>query len=110
MHILPKQNHFKEIVKHNDKRSPMGSYMTNFYQFDSQKNERVFLYKVQTIPPVRADASKTWYRIINSLKFKLERDIKMITFRGDTIWAENQVPTYNATTSLDRKRKKPIPN
>ena len=71
LHLLPKQNHFKEIVKHSDKRSLMGSYITNFYEFESQKNERVFMYKVQTVPPVRADASKTWYRIINSLKFKL---------------------------------------
>ena len=110
LHLLPKQNHFKEIVKHNDKRSLMGQYITNFYEFESQKNERVFMYKVQTIPPVRADASKTWYRIINSLKFKLERDMKMITFRGDTVWAEMQVPTYNVVTSLDRKRKKPTQN
>jgi P pilus assembly chaperone PapD len=79
--------------------------LTNLFQYVAQQTEKVFIYKVQTIPPIKPDATKTWYKLINSIKFQLEREIKMITFRADTVWGEVEKQTFSTTTVLDRKKK-----
>ena len=68
----------------------------------------MFLYKVETVPPISADASKTWNRLIKTVSRQLERDIGLITFRADTLWAERPVDKpLKLVTSLGGRRKKP---
>ena len=105
MRINPKQSDFKHITVKEGYEKLQGHYLTNLFEFATQPSEKVFIYKVQTVPPIRPDATKTWYRVINAVKFQLERELKMITFRGDTVWAETEKATFSTTANLDRKRR-----
>lgn len=55
-----------------------GRFLTNYYHFDSKhfdqnRKERIYIYKITSVPPIRADASTTWNRVIKSISRKLER-------------------------------------
>ena len=55
-----------------------GRFLTNYYHFDSEhfdqnRKERIYIYKITSVPPIRADASTTWNRVIKSISRKLER-------------------------------------
>ena len=71
MRIIPKQTDFKSIEVWNEALNTLAQkrkFATNLFEYTGQQNDKVFIYKVQTTPPIRPDATKTWFRIINSIK------------------------------------------
>ena len=110
--LLPKNASFKQI-KENPKETGFdadtGTFKTNFYQYMSNDPQTVYLYKVETNPPIRPDANKTWARVIKTLTRELERSIGLITHRNDTLWGsiKSRATSFLTRTALRNRQRKP---
>ena len=108
--LMPKNANFRKVEISNWKQADkpelsmtkQGKFKTNFFQYSGVKASVIYLYKVETNPPIRPDANKTWAKVIKTVSRQLEREIGLITYRNDTLWVERQTPnkiTIIKTTS-----------
>lgn len=75
----------------------------------SKHPQTVYLYKVETSPPIRPDANKTWARVIKTLTRQLENSIGLITHRNDTLWGsiKSKDTSFIISTILKKQRRPP---
>jgi hypothetical protein len=65
---------------------------------------------VETFPPIKADANRTWGRVYKKAERELEKTIGMLAHRNDIIWGNGQMKmsTFRIRVNLDggyRKKK-----
>jgi hypothetical protein len=114
--MLPKRSEFAKVVTKDPAfKAPTGNYVTNFYHFDTTlfdktRTEKIYIYKVTPVPPIRADASATWAKLIRSINRKLENDIRLITFRATLCGLRRWSPPRPTPTTLGGPRKRGPPN
>jgi len=106
LQLLPKRSCFA-IDK---KGGKSGSFLTNYFSFRNEQNQSVQLYKVQAFPSIKADANRTWARVLKKAERVLEKDIGMLAHRNDTIWGmgDRRKENFHLKVSLDggyRKKK-----
>ena len=91
-----------------------GPLVTNYYEFETKQFndpqfKQLYMYKVTAVPTIPETAKKLWHQVLKNASRKLERDLKMITYSADSVWAEIYTTPFTISAVLDpnpKNRKK----
>lgn len=82
--ILPKRNELRPL---NTIGLDPDSFRTNCYEIQvTEKSLFLYQYHIVTDPPIPADSTKVWYKLVKNIELKLQKWIGLISHRSNTLW------------------------